>query len=68
MRQGEGFLVSSMRPAMFLRKRLCMFFSSMCRNLMPLGALQCATAWRGSPDMINGWQEEEEDRREAGKA
>ena len=33
LRQGEGFLTSSMRPAIFLRKRLCMFFSSMSLNL-----------------------------------
>ena len=32
--QVEGFLISSMRPAMFLRKRLCMFFSSMSRSFI----------------------------------
>jgi hypothetical protein len=30
---GEGFLISSISPAMFLRKRLCMLFSSMSRSL-----------------------------------
>ena len=34
LRHGEGFLISSMRPAMFLRKRLCMFFSSMSRSFI----------------------------------
>ena len=33
LRHGEGFLISSMRPAMFLRKRLCMFFSSISFSL-----------------------------------
>ena len=34
-KHGEGFLVSSIRPAMFLRNKLCMFFSSISRSLMP---------------------------------
>ena len=33
--QGLGFFVSSMRPDMFFRKRLCMFFSSISLSLQP---------------------------------
>ena len=33
LRQGDGFLTSSMRPAMFFKNKLCMFFSSMLRSL-----------------------------------
>ena len=31
---GDGFLISSMRPAMFFRNKLCIFFSSISRNFM----------------------------------
>ena len=34
--QGLGFFVSSMRPDMFLRKRLCIFFSSISRSFTSL--------------------------------
>ena len=39
---GDGFLASSMSPDIFLRKRLCMFFSSMFLSLSPKGALHLA--------------------------
>ena len=39
---GDGFLASSMSPDIFLRKRLCMFFSSMFLSLSPVGALHLA--------------------------
>ena len=51
---GDGFLISSMRPAMFFKKRLCMFFSSISRNfitpLMGAGA-GAAILWRN----LAGW-------------
>jgi len=31
--EGEGFLISSMSPAMFFKKRLCMLFSSISLSL-----------------------------------
>ena len=34
LEQGDGFFVSSINPAMFLRNRLCMFFSSISFSLM----------------------------------
>ena len=38
----DGFLASSISPDIFLRKRLCMFFSSMFLSLSPCGALHLA--------------------------
>ena len=40
----DGFLASSISPDIFLRKRLCMFFSSMFLSLSPCGALHLAWA------------------------
>merc|ERR1712102_30301 len=40
-KQGDGFLVSSIKPAMFFRNRLCMFFSSISRSLIP----DCCSCW-----------------------
>ena len=42
MRQGLGFLVSSMRPDMFLRKRLCICFSSMSRSFVSRPTSTCS--------------------------
>ena len=40
--QGEGFLVSSMRPDIFLRNKLCMCFSSMSLSF----TLPLASTWQ----------------------
>ena len=40
-KQGEGFFVSSIKPAIFLRKRLCMFFSSISLSFMLSSACTC---------------------------
>merc|ERR1719245_2153870 len=33
-KHGDGFLISSISPAMFFKNKLCMFFSSMCFSFM----------------------------------
>ena len=38
----DGFLASSMSPDIFLRNKLCMFFSSIFLSLSPCGALHWA--------------------------
>ena len=61
--QGEGFLISSMSPAMFFKKRLCIFFSSISRNFIvgrrgaaAGAAILWGTRWRGWPqNMLSGF-------------
>ena len=54
LRQGLGFLVSSMRPDMFLRKRLCMCFSSMSRSFVSRPTSTCSKHDGDNTDKYNG--------------
>ena len=54
---GEGFLISSMRPAMFFKKRLCIFFSSISRNFIVgrWGTAAAGAAILWGTDEVGGW-------------